>query len=188
MEFRDQRRHWQDRLHSADSVDVANARVRGGGVEIEGLEESVKALRKLGPKYQREADVIFTDVAKDILRVAKGVGKPAGYRGPQPKIGRSGNKVMLRSSPSSGVPAFAAEFGEVVADVYGRRIGQTRFKRRTAPRYKPPTSGDARKNKGGYIIQPTVRRRLPHWDKEVEGRVSELINRGMKQAGVRRGR
>jgi len=166
---------------------VATAKFRGGGVEIEGLDESIRALKKLEPQYQREADEVYEDAAKDILRLAKAAGIPAGYRGPRPKIGRSGATVKLSPSSASGVPAFAAEFGEIVAHVYGRRVGQYRFKRRTAPRFKPPTSADMLKNTGGYIIQPTVRRRLPFWEKEASVRITEIIARAMRQAGVPRG-
>jgi hypothetical protein len=170
---------------------VASTTTKRGGVEVEGLAESIKALGKLQPQYRKEAVETFRDAAKDVQRRAKASGAPAGYRGPKPRIGRSATRtgagVKLRTSARSGVPAFAAEFGEVVATVYGRPVGQYRFRRRTAPAFKPPTSSDLLKNRGGYMIQPVIRQRAPFWGREVSRRINELIDRAMRKAGVPRG-
>jgi hypothetical protein len=170
---------------------VATSQKRGG-VEVEGLAETVKALGKLDPLYRKEAVETFRDAAKDVQKRAKARGVPAGYRGPKPRIGRSATRtgagVKLRTSARSGVPAYAAEFGEVVATVYARRVGQYRFKQRTAPAFKPPTSSDMMRNTGGYMIQPVIRARLPHWEREVAERISALIDKALRQAGVPRGR
>lgn len=169
---------------------MAPVSTKRGGVEVDGLAETIKALTKLDPLYRKEAVETFRDAAKDIQRRSKARGTPAGYRGPRPRIGRSATRtgagVKLRTSARSGVPAFSAEYGEVVATVYGHPYGQSRFKRRTAPTFKPPTSSNLMKNRGGYMIQPTIRQRLPFWEREVSRRISEIVNRAMRKAGVPR--
>jgi len=165
-----------------------------GGLKIDGLTESIKALRKLDPKYRPEAIGIIRDIAKDLQkRSQRRIGNHPQYRLPKNKgmIGRSatatGGGLKLRASKYPW--AYAGEYGEVVASVFGRPVGQdTRFKRRTAAPFKPPSAGgDLSKNKGGYWIQPTIRKRFPHMMRQFDTEFIKLIDKAMRQSGVPRG-
>ncbi|GAF81852.1 unnamed protein product, partial [marine sediment metagenome] len=101
-------------------------------------------------------------------------------------IGRSatatGAGIKLRASKYPW--AYAAEFGEVVASVHGRDVGQSRFKRRTAPRFTPMPA-DFTKGNAGYMIQPAIRKWLPVMREEAGQAITELVTRAMKSQGVR---
>ena len=160
-----------------------------GGLEIDGLTEAINALGKLDKEYKREAVDIMRDTAKDIQnRAQASIGNHRAYRMPRNKgmIGRSatstGAGIKLRASKYPW--AYAAEYGEVVANVFGPRVGQRRFSRRTAAPFKPPTSDDMAKNNGGYMIQPAIRKRFPHIMDTIDKDMTRLIDRAMRKAGV----
>ena len=161
-----------------------------GGVEVDGLAESIRALNKLNGEYKKEAVGVFREAATDVQkRSQKAIGKVGRYPTRKGIIGRSatstGAGVKLRASKYPW--AYGAEFGEVVADVYGNPVGQRRLKRRTFGEFKPPTSSDMFANTGGYMIQPVLRARLPHIEKQVSEDLTALIDKAMRQAGVPRG-
>lgn len=160
-----------------------------GGLEIDGLSEAIKALGKLDGDYKREAVQVLREVATDVQnRAQRRIGNSPGYRMGRQKgmIGRSatstGAGIKLRASKYPW--AYAAEYGENVAAVFGRNAPQRIFKRRTAAKFKPPTSGDMAKNTGGYMIQPTIRKRFPHIIKQLDDDLTKLIDRAMRKAGV----
>jgi hypothetical protein len=159
-----------------------------GGLEIDGLNEAIKALGKLDGDYKREAVQVLREVATDVQHRAQAKIGNAGYRMGRQKgmIGRSatstGAGIKLRASKYPW--AYAAEYGEHVAAVFGRNAPQRIFKRRTAAPFKPPTSGDMSKNLGGYMIQPTIRKRFPHIMKQLDDGLTKLIDRAMRRAGV----
>lgn len=159
-----------------------------GGVEVDGLAEAVRALGKLdGGEYKKEAVAIFREAAKDVQgRSQRLIGNVGRYPARRGMIGRSatstgaGVKLRARKYPW----ALGAEYGEVVADVYGREQAQTDFKRRTMGEWKPPTSTDMFKNRGGYMIQPVLRARLPKIKETLAEDMTKLIDRAMRKAGV----
>jgi len=161
----------------------------GGGVSVDGLAETIRALGKINPKLKAEAVDILRDGAKMVQAQAQGRIGAGGYRMRRNRgmIGRSatstGAGIKLRASKYPW--AYAAEYGEVVAHVYGRPVGQSRFKSRTAPRFKPPTSPDLSKNKGGYLIQPSIRKLLPVLREDAGERITALVTRTMRQQGVK---
>jgi len=163
-----------------------------GGLRVDGLTEAVKALQKLGPEYRKEAVSVIRDISKDIQKRSQNrIGNHPNYRLKKNKsmIGRSatgkGGGVKLRASKFPW--AYAGEYGEVVAHVFGRPRGQDSFRRRTSAPYKPPTTTDMSKNRGGYMIQPTIRKRFPHIMREFDTEFIKLIDKAMRQAGVPRG-
>ncbi len=165
---------------------------RTGGLQVDGLSESIRALKKLGPQYRKEAVNVIRDVTKDIQKRSQDrIGNHPQYRLRRNRsmIGRSatgkGGGVKLRASKYPW--AYAGEYGEVVAHVFGRPRGQDRFRRRTAAPYKPPTTTDMSKNRGGYWIQPTIRKRFPHIMREFDTEFVKLIDKAMREAGVPRG-
>ncbi len=169
-----------------------------GGVEVDGLAQSIRALGKLDGEYKKEAVQVFRDAAKDVqARAQKNIGVVGRYPNNRGMIGRSatstGAGVKLRASKYPW--AYGAEFGEVVANIpqHGTRwqtkeMGQSQFKRRTFGFHKPPTSSDMAKNTGGYMIQPVLRARLPKIEEEVSTKLVKLIDKAMRKAGVPRGR
>jgi len=165
-----------------------------GGVQIDGLEASIKALRKLGPEYRKEAVGVIRDITKDIQKRSQArIGNHRDYRLPKNRamIGRSatgkGGGVKLRASKFPW--AYAGEYGEVVAAVFGRNRRQSSFRARTAAPFKPPSpSSDMSKNTGGYWIQPTIRKRFPHIMSEFDTEFVKLIDKAMRRSGVPRGK
>ena len=163
-----------------------------GGLQVDGLEDAIKALKKLGPQYRKEAVNVIRDVTKDIQKRSQNrIGNHPNYRlkTNRSMIGRSatgkGGGVKLRASKYPW--AYAGEYGEHVASVFGRNRRQSSFRRRTAAPYKPPTTTDMSKNKGGYWIQPTIRKRFPHIMREFDTEFVKLIDKAMRTAGVPRG-
>jgi len=162
--------------------------VRGGGVEVEGLAGMIRALGKVDKAYRKEAVGVFRDAAKDVQgRAQAQVGRLGRYPTKRGMIGRSatgqGAGVKLRAAKYPW--ADGAEYGEMVAQVYGNPVGQSRMKRRTMPVFNPPNSKDLFKNTGGYMIQPAIRRRLPHWEKEAGERLMDITGRAMRRQGVK---
>jgi len=171
--------------------------VRGGGVEVEGLDGMIKALARVDKKYKKEAVQVFRDAAKDVQKRAQGaIGRVGRYPTKAGMIGRTatpqGAGVKLRAAKYRW--SDAAEFGEVWADIpqydgdgEGHTVArpQSSFKRRTFGLFKPPTNRDLMKSKGGYMIQPAIRARLPHWEVEAGERLMDITGRAMKQQGVK---
>ena len=168
---------------------MAAATQKRGGLEIDGLAESIRALKRLDPAYRKEAVQIMRDVATDVQRRSQSkIGSVGRYPKRKGMIGRSatgaGAAVKLRASKYPW--AYAAEYGEVVASVYGNQVAQARFKRRTFGVFNPPTSDDMGKNTGGYMIQPTIRARLPWIMDESSTKMTKLVDKAMRKAGVPR--
>jgi len=159
-----------------------------GGIEIDGLAETINALGKLDKQYKKEAVQVFREVATDVQRRSQArIGRVGRYPTRKGIIGRSatstGAGVKLRASKYPW--AYGAEYGEVVAAVYGHDMGQSRFQRRTFGQFRPPTSSDMFKNTGGYLIQPTLRARLPWILKKASNDMTLLIERQLRKSGVK---
>ena len=160
------------------------------GIEVDGLAESLRALKRLDGKYQKEAVQSFRTASTDVQRRAQAaIGRVGRYPTNKGQIGRSatstGAAVVLRATKYPW--ALGAEFGERTGHVYGRPVRQTRFKRRTFGVFNPPTSTDMFKNTGGYMIQPVLRSRLPHIEKQVAADIDAIMVRALRRAGVPRG-
>lgn len=171
---------------------MAGPRTVGGvGIEFDGLTEAVKALRRLDGQYARETTGLLRGIAKDIQIRSQGrIGNHSSYRGPTNKgmIGRfatqkhAGVKLRAKNSPW----ALKGEYGEKTTHVWGHPTRQTAMDRRTAAPFRPPTAGgDMSKNKGGYWIQPTIRKRFPHITKELGDGLQDLIADVMRREGVK---
>ena len=156
------------------------------GLQVDGLSETIRALGKIDPKLSAEAKEILRDGAKTVQRAAQRNIGAGGYRMGMGKgmIGRSvtakGAGIRLRASKFPW--AYAAEYGEAVAHVYGRKYPQPVFRRRTAGDFKPPTSTNFARNKGGYMIQPAIRKFMPVLVEEAGERITRLVDRAVKRA------
>lgn len=170
---------------------MASPYTKGYGVKVDGLAESIRALKKLDPAYRKEAVGIFRTSAQEVqVKAQRSIGHVGRYPKRKGMIGRSatgtGAAVKLRAKKYPW--ALSAEYGEVVADVYGVPYPQEAFKRRTMGIWRPPTSQDMFKNKGGYMVQPVLRAMLPKITKQASDDLTDLIDRAMRKAKVPRGR
>ena len=161
-----------------------------GGVEVDGLAESIRALGKLDGEYRKEAVAVFRTVATDIQKRSQAkIGAVGRYPTRSGIIGRSatgtGAGVTLRASKYPW--AYGAEYGEAVANVFGPKYPQQKMKRRTFGTFRPPTSSDMWTNSGGYMIQPTIRAAMPKIQDQVATQLTALIDRALRDAGVPRG-
>ncbi len=169
--------------------------VTTGGLRIDGLDESVRALVRLNPQFKKEAFDTLVDGAKKLQRASQAKIGAGGYRMRRNRsmIGRT--QATIRLNASKYPWALQAEFGEKWANIpvyrgTGRRGGtrfkpQSSFRRRTAAPYKKPTSSDPTKNRGGYMIQPSLRKLVPKLQKEAGVRITKLVQSEMRKAGVR---
>ena len=157
-------------------------KVRGGGVTVDGLSESIKALGAIDKRLEAEAKDAMRDGVKLIQKAAQSRGAPAGYRGPSAAkgwIGRSttragaGVKLRARAFPW----ALKAEYGEKTGHVYGHPTRQFTFARRTSAPFKPPTSTDLFKNRGGYMIQPAIRELGPRVTRDASIKLAFLFKK-----------
>lgn len=162
-----------------------------GGLEVDGLAAAVRALQKVSPELKREAVEVFRDQAKDVQRRAQArIGRVGRYPRRKGMIGRSatstGAGVKLRASKYPW--ALGAEYGEKTMHVHGHPARQFTLDARTMGVFNPPTSSDMGKNRGGYMIQPVIRARMPFITKDVSERMLLLYDKAFRKAGVPRGR
>jgi len=168
-----------------------------GGLEVDGLAEWITALKKVDKKYHKEAVQVFRDAATDIQKRAQlSIGRVGRYPNGKGMIGRSatstGAGVKLRAAKYPW--ADPAEMGDGVGTIpqydgpgkgHSEGRAQHSFKRRTFGQLRQPTSPDMMKNRGGYMIQPAIRARLPKWEKEAGERLLEITGRAMRSQGVK---
>lgn len=167
---------------------MARTSVRGGGVQVEGLAEAINALGRIQPQLRKEAVGVMRDATKAVQVEAQGnIGKGR-YRMRTNKgmIGRStsarGGGVKLRASKYPW--AYAAEFGDRVWHVYDRPMREARFRRLVANPHSPPTSTDLFKNRGGWMIQPAIRKLGPKVTEQASKDLYRLFARHLR---LRRG-
>ena len=167
-------------------------------VEVVGLDETMRALRKWDKAVGREAVNIFRDEAKKVQSDAKKLARIAG--GPASPsatnwIGRSatgkgaGVKLIAKKG---GHRAHATEWGmwkwhQRTWSGHVRGWIQSMLSRRT---FRPWRSNKFTLKVGGpgYVIQPAIRRNMPGMEKRVADRLMKLLIREMNKAGVPRGR
>ena len=170
---------------------AARTQTRGGGAEVVGLEESIKAIRKFSKEAGREAVDIFRDEAKTVQALARSNAQAAGAAATSRAswVGRSatakgaGVKLIARSGR-----AHQAEWGMHRWQVWGRGTVQSVMQRRTLREW----NGNAFKVRGGggpgYVIQPAIRRHLPGMEPRVAGQLTLLLRKLLDAEGVPRGR
>ena len=178
---------------------MARRTVKGTGLQVDGLTESIAVLRRLDKAYAKEATGILREGAKVVAKEARRrlgdagrypSGSPAGSIGYSATTRGAGNTLKASRRPW----LLGAEFGEVIASVFERRVGRKTVGRipqasfeggRTMPPYRPPTSTDLGKNRGGYLLQPVIRKRLPMIEKQIARDFDSLTRRAFRKGGVR---
>lgn len=139
-------------------------------LRVEGLKEFQTALRKADKRIPKQIQVAHKGIAKKVADKAQSrmrslPGVPSGIaakaaKGIRPRAGqRSASIALLGSNPV----VRGVEFGAHILPVFGRRMSQSRFRRRVFP----PWSGNQwNKDEGpaagvGYAVHPTIRDMLP---------------------------
>ena len=171
---------------------MAKTRTLGGGIEVEGLAESVRAIARWDKGVRKEAVEIFRDEAKIVQAKAKANARahPAspshsGWIGRSATGQGAGVKLIARKGDSR---AYATEFGMhrwQYRDWAGVVTGtiQRAMRGRTFYPFVGITGGVG----PGYVIQPAIRQHLPGMEKRVATRLSALLTRELNRAGVPRG-
>ena len=153
-------------------------------LEVDGLDETVKAFRAMAKKAPDDLADIMVDVAADMVGRSRGriAGRPGGgsYRRPRGsgiKSKRRGQDVdiVLQGDPT----LLGAEFGARRAWVFGRVLSATKLKRRQYAKY----------DRRGYIVgEEFTPNRIARRDRIVAKRMErENITKQLNRAGVPRG-
>ncbi|RLA51266.1 MAG: hypothetical protein DRQ98_11760 [Gammaproteobacteria bacterium] len=178
-------------------------------IEVDGLKESIRFLGKVGKDLRKEAVNI---IKENTVRVkseaqAKMQTSPGVQRNGYPltktaiihRASGKGASVGINRASSKGRNAaiFPAEFGtyQAMVPVFrgrgragGRRwMGQNEMRRRTFPVWR----GNQFKPRGragpGWIVQPTIRKWMPKFDKQLAEDLMPVFNEAARRAGVPRG-
>lgn len=172
-------------------------RVIGGGVEVEGLKESIRALSRWDKGARSEAVDVFRDEAKAVQSKAKARARDSAASSSSTSwIGRSatgsgaGVKLIGAKGDSRG---WATEWGMHAWHIrpWGksttRGYVQTAMRRRTFKPYKGVVFDVKGMSGPGYVIQATLRRHLPGMEERVADKLQALLRRELDKAGVPRG-
>jgi hypothetical protein len=162
---------------------------RQTGVEVVGLDESIRAIRKFDKKAGAEAVAIFREEAAAVQASARAraAAHPAapsarGWIGRSATSKGAGVKLIARRGR-----AHATEWGMHRHELWGRGFLQRLMQRRTFR----PWSGNAFKVTGGggpgYVIQPAIRDHLPGMAPRVAGKLTLLLRKLLDAEGVPRG-
>ncbi len=167
---------------------------RHGEIRVEGLAETIKALRKFDREVGKEAVDIFRDEAKLVQKTAKSIATKApaathntGWIG-RSATGKSAGVSML---PHKNARAYATEWGMEqwqYRDWSGKQRGtvQKAMKRRTFKSWRG-NKFTVRPGPGpGHVIQQSIRNHLPGMEKRVAKRLHALLNKQLDRAGVKR--
>jgi hypothetical protein len=178
---------------------MARAAVRGGGIEVDGLAETMRALRRFDKEVGKEAVDIFRTEAKAVQADAKAHARGAHPAAPSNTawIGRSatgqGAGIKLKAHHGRGM-GLAVEWGAHRWHIRAWPAEKTRgyiqsaMRRRTF-RVHQGKGFDVKGSGGpGYVIQPAIRRALPGMEKRVADKLQALMVRELNKAGVPRGR
>ncbi len=182
---------------------------RGGGIEVDNLNESLRALNRFSQETAKAVKGELREQSKK-LRTRAWQRAPGGadrtYGPMTQNIGYSvtnkGAAIRLRvasgwkrSSSSRSSMVSIMEFGDNDAYIPVNRGKGKRGSLRTADgragdwyghkRHKPPNNRDLIKNTGGYMLLPTFRRWLPVVEDELTEELIDLYNATQRQAGVR---
>jgi len=179
-------------------------------IEVDGLKESIRFLGKVGKDLRKEAvDIIKKNTVKVKSEAqAKMQSSPGVRRDGYPltktaiihRASGKGASVGINRASSSGRNAaiFPAEFGAHLAMVPtyrgkgrkgGRRwVGQNDMIRRTFPIWRGNQFVPRGRAGPGWIVQPTIRKWMPKFDKQLAEDLMPVFNKAARRAGVPRGR
>lgn len=166
---------------------------RNTGLQVEGLAEAQRALKKISPELQKElvssireeAKAVTLEARKLAPRVSPTAPSNPNWVGWAANTRGAGVKLRASGSKSWNERALQTEFGtkwwkvgwDDGADLQPEWRPQRSFRRRTARRPNPD----------GYVIQPTIRRMLPETLDNVADHMLRVFSKALTRAGVPRG-
>ena len=170
--------------------------LRTTGVQVEGLDGTIRALRRFSKEAGKEAVDVFRVEAKMVqAKATANAHAHPSSSGATGWIGRSatgkGAGVSLLGSKTRMRPN-ATEFG--MHRFQYRKWGggirgtvQRVMRRRTFRAWKGNQHDLSGASGPGYVIQPAIRKHLPGMEERVANRLSNLLRRQLDKAGVPRG-
>jgi len=170
---------------------MASFVVKGVGLQVDGLTESLKALSSISNTAGRTARDSMRAGAKLIQKDAQAnIGNNQNYTMPTRRgmisrsVTKDGAGIKLRRSkyPWAG----GGEYGAVFARVHGPWRYERAFKRSLYAGHKPPTNPDLFINRGGYWIQPAIQRNGRAVNRQINKDMSKLFIEHLKPERVRR--
>lgn len=161
---------------------------------VEGLTESIKALKKASDETGAEARLLIRDAAQSVQQGAqkRAKSRPGGGSYPRRKgmIKRSatnrGAAVAVTGRGSRYPWGPAAEYGAKRAWVYGRVTTQGSLRRRQFPVWRGNQFVIRGRSGPGWLVQPEIRKQLPRIEQELGQGLRELLDRELRRAGVER--
>jgi hypothetical protein len=164
-------------------------------LRVEGLSEAMRALSKVSKETGAEAKGLIRDAAKSIQAGAQKRmrTRPGGGAYPRRKgmirysATNKGGAVGITSRGSRYPWGGGAEFGAKRAWVFGRVTTQGQLSRRQFPVWRGNQFVVRGRSGPGWLIQPEIRAQLPTIEQDLAAGLSELIDRELRKAGVKRG-
>jgi len=172
-------------------------------VEVKGLAETVRMLSKVDKELKGEVTKVLRDHTKIIQAQAFALSKQSpgvrrkGYgitRGAYTRrvAGTRARVGIQRSSSGKNAAVFPAELGSRFQAVPRGSTGRTKYVRQTAMvrRTFPVWRGNSTTVRGksgpGWIMLPTLRKRLPLITKELDKEITKLFIDSARRSGLTR--
>lgn len=178
-------------------------------IDVDGLTESFKFLGRVDKELRKEAVNIIkkntlkvkTEAQVKYLSGGAGVSR-SGYpnatkTGIIHRASGKGASIGINRASARNPAIFPAEFGADMAmlPVFrgkgkpgGRRwVHQGRMRRRTFPIWRGNQFKPRGRSGPGWIVQPTIRRRLPKFDKQLAEDLMPVFDKAARRAGIPRG-
>ena len=154
----------------------------GAGIQVDGLQESIRGLRRVDAELAKE-------VRREMRNAAKAVAVEARKVDPPHASSPSRRTFITWRADSRGAyvslnvrrepRAVADEFGRSVHEVFGR-ARPMRFMRRAT--WAPRNEGNANiLDGGGYVVQPTIRRLLPKFEDDLADALLVLYRKALSR-------
>lgn len=140
---------------------MATSRIKSGTIQVEGLTELNRALKRLGPEFARE----MRDVNKQVASFVADDARAAAY-----SLGGVAAKVAPSIKMSAGTVSAGVGFGGAAYPMAGgAEFGSVRYKQFAPWRGNGPDAG--------YFVYPTIRRDADRIETEYTEAVDDLIKR-----------
>ena len=178
----------------------------GIGVEVDGLKESYRFLGKVDKALKKEAVLILKE---HTVRI-KAEAQAKMNTGPGTRGGRKMTKgaIIHRASATKGASVginrgskskrnaqiFPAEFGTFTGMIpsgpdnsESKSHPQHSFRRRSFPIWRGNQFVSRGRSGPGWIVQPTIRRNMDRFSKDLTESLEDVFDRAAKKAGLQRG-
>ena len=175
-------------------------------MNVDGLTESIRFLGKVDKELRKEAVII---IRKNTLKVkaeaqakyqsAPGVqrkGYPGGKtaivhrasgKGAAVGINRSNRNAAIFPAEFGAFSQFVPKYGGPGVKGRGRWMPQNAMRKRTFPVWRGNQFVPRGRSGPGWIVQPTIRKWMPKFDKQLAEDLMPVFNKAARRAGVPRG-